>query len=72
MVENDHSRAIELQEIILREEEPVSRRAAWALDHFAGLNPEIVRPLLPILISRVDEIEHSTSQRNILRVVNNN
>lgn len=71
MVENDHSRAIELQEIILREEEPVSRRAAWALDHFAELNPEIVRPLLPILISRLDEFKHPAFQRHILRMVTN-
>lgn len=71
MLELAPSKTKELQQIILRMEEPLSRRAAWALDHFAEIHPDIVKPLLPDLIAKIDDFNHPAYQRHILRIITN-
>lgn len=68
-VGNDQQRWYELWNILMRNEEPISRRAAWALDiHFAKY-PHMLDLDIPTLLKKLEEPCHSAIQRHLLKML---
>lgn len=59
----------ELWEIYFAVEEPVSRRAAWAIDTASENKPDWVEPFLPQLITKLPEFNHDGLKRHALRMI---
>jgi len=55
----------DLVSIFLSNEEPVSRRAAWAVDLYAEIHPELLIPLIEEIVSELPRFgEESAGVRN--------
>lgn len=59
----------ELWEIYLSMEEPVSRRAAWAIDTASEEKQEWVIPFLPTLVSKLKVFNHDGLKRHGMRMI---
>lgn len=59
----------ELFSIFLRNQEPVSRRAAWALDLYTEKRPALLLPLIPELIIKLSGFTHDGMKRHSLRMI---
>jgi len=59
----------ELVDIILADEEPVSRRAAWPLRFIHEKNEKLTDKYLPKIISSLPDIKSVAIQRNLLYVI---
>lgn len=59
----------ELVAIYLRNEEPVSRRAAWIVDTVSEKFPELLQPFIPDIIVRLPEFSHDGLKRHSLRIL---
>jgi hypothetical protein len=55
--------------IYLANEEPVSRRAAWAVDTYAEQYPEMLAPYLEIMVEALASFEHDGLKRHTLRML---
>lgn len=69
IVNNRPELMVELWEIYLAIEEPVSRRAAWIIDTASENKPEWIGPYLPELISKLPSFNHDGLKRHALRMV---
>ncbi len=59
----------ELMEIYLRNEEPVSRRAAWVADTCSEKMPELMEPWLKKLAETLPSFDHDALKRHSLRIL---
>jgi hypothetical protein len=59
----------ELFRIFLRNEDPVSRRAAWAIDLFSEKQPALLEPYIPELTGRLPAFTHDGMKRHSLRMI---
>jgi len=59
-----------LVEIFLRNEEPVSRRAAWVADTISEQRPELLFPYLSEIIKSLKLFCHDGLKRHSLRIIN--
>ena len=55
--------------IYFANEEPVSRRAAWAIDNYAERHPEVLEPYLEIMVEALSGFGHSALKRHTLRML---
>lgn len=55
--------------IYLANEEPVSRRAAWALDLYTEAHPELLIPIIELIVSHLPTFEHDGMKRHSLRML---
>lgn len=62
-------RIAELLQIINKEEEPISRRAAWYFSTLFDIHPELVHPYVDELIARVDQVKSQSILRAYLRTI---
>jgi hypothetical protein len=60
---------VDLWEIYLEMEEPVSRRAAWIIDTASEDKPDWVEPYLPALLKKLPEFNHDGLKRHALRMI---
>ena len=58
-----------LFQIFLRNEEPVSRRAAWVIDIVTEKYPELIAPHLGRIIEMLSEFHHDGLKRHSLRML---
>ncbi|MEI6455327.1 MAG: hypothetical protein WCO93_03475 [bacterium] len=59
----------ELMDVFLRNEEPVSRRAAWVADTVSEIEPELLIPFLPRIINSLRIFSHDGLKRHALRMI---
>jgi hypothetical protein len=59
----------ELMLIYLRDQEPISRRAAWVVDTVAEVSPELLKPYLESMIAGLPHFSHDGMKRNSLRML---
>lgn len=62
----------ELFELVLLNQEPVSRRALWAFDVCDLENPGWAQPYLETLIDKVSTFNHDAFKRHTLRILSRN
>ncbi len=55
--------------LVLRNEEPVSRRAFWVLDHCSDKHPELMKPHLLALYEALPAFETDAMKRHSLRII---
>jgi len=58
-----------LMEIYLSDEEPVSRRAAWAIDLYSEKNPELLVPYITRMAEGLFSFQHDGMKRHTLRML---
>ncbi len=61
----------ELINIVIADEEPISRRAAWPLRIVSDRNHEIIYPFTPLIIDKLQRIETVSIQRAFLAILIN-
>jgi hypothetical protein len=67
--ENNPRAAKDLMKLILSEDENLSMRASWTLQHLCFKKPEVIYPLLPDLIKFLKKSnQHTGSIRNVIRI----
>jgi len=59
----------EALELVLLNEEPISRRAIWALDAISEANPSLMAPHLNILIDNIQRFKHDGLKRHSMRIL---
>jgi hypothetical protein len=59
----------ELFNLVILNEEPVSRRAIWALDVISEANPALMLPCLDKLIDNLATFKHDGLKRHTLRIL---
>jgi hypothetical protein len=59
----------ELARIYMRNEEPVSRRAAWVTDTVAEKQPRWLEPYLEEIVARLSQFTHDGMKRQSLRMI---
>lgn len=59
----------ELIDIYLSNEEPFSRRIAWAIDLYSLEEPEIVIPYLEIIVDLLQKFSHDALRRHSLHIL---
>lgn len=59
----------ELFELVIRNEEPYSRRAIWVFDACDEEYPGVAKPFLPHLIDKFDHFNHDGMKRHTLRIL---
>lgn len=59
----------ELLEIIFAESEPLSRRAAWPLRFIHEKDEKLLPPYIPMIVSRLPNIQTIAVQRNLLYIL---
>lgn len=59
----------DLFEIFLRNEEPVSRRAAWVIDTVSEKKPDLLLSYLPTIILALPGFTHDGMKRHSLRMI---
>jgi uncharacterized membrane protein len=59
----------QLMKVFLRDEEPVSRRAAWVIDNVSERYPELIKPYLSNLAERLSTFNHGGMKRHSLRIL---
>lgn len=59
----------EILHIMYKEEEPISRRAAWYFSTFFDMHPALVHPYIDELIARVDQVKSQSILRAFLRTI---
>jgi len=59
----------ELAAIYLRNEEPVSRRAAWVVDTVSEKLPELLSPYLSVIVEKLPYVSHDGLKRHSLRML---
>jgi hypothetical protein len=62
----------DLWELFLSNEEPVSRRAAWVLDHLTETRPEWISDYTSRLIDALPGFSHDGLKRHALRMISRN
>jgi hypothetical protein len=65
----NHELFAALFQIYLRNEEPVSRRAAWVIDTVTENYPELIAPHLGKMIEMLPEFHHDGLKRHSLRML---
>jgi hypothetical protein len=55
--------------IFLRDEEPVSRRAAWVVDTVSEKFPELLFPYLPVIVEKLSSFSHDALKRHSVRML---
>lgn len=68
VISHDPGRFAQAIEIVLKEEEPVSRRAMWAIDIACEKKPGLIAPFLPALLLKIPGFRHDAFRRHILRI----
>ena len=56
-------------EVFMRDEEPVSRRAAWVIDTVSEKFPELLFPFIPVIIEKLPEFSHDALKRHSVRML---
>lgn len=69
LVYQDPSIYKDLVTIFLRNEEPVSRRAAWIVDEISEKYPEWLQPFVHDIIARLPVFSHDGLKRHSLRIL---
>jgi len=59
----------ELFDFVILNEEPLSRRAIWALDLISETNPALIKPYIEILIEHFPNFQHDGLKRHSLRIL---
>lgn len=59
----------EVFNLVMLNEEPVSRRAIWALDVISESNPSLMKPYLGQLIDNLPNLMHDGLKRHALRIL---
>ena len=59
----------ELFQIYLKNEEPVSRRAAWVAQVVTEHHPEWLKPWLDVMVSKLESFTHDGMKRESLRMI---
>lgn len=62
----------DLFELVLKNEEPYSRRAIWVFDSCDEERPGMAKPFLPKLIDHLDKFDHDGMKRHSLRILSRN
>lgn len=69
-VEKDPSIVKELVKLTLGEDQTLSMRASWALQHISFSNAELVRKQIPSLVKFLHkEKQHTGAIRNVIRII---
>lgn len=55
--------------VYLRDEEPVSRRAAWVVDTVSEKLPELLFPFIPRIIEKLPTFSHNALKRHSVRML---
>jgi hypothetical protein len=55
--------------VYLRDEEPVSRRAAWVIDTVSQTMPELLLPYIPVIIEKLPTFSHDALKRHSVRML---
>ncbi len=58
-----------LMALFLRNEEPLSRRAAWVIDTFTEKKPCLLQPYIPDIIAALPGLKHDGMKRHSLRMI---
>ncbi|MEZ4688036.1 MAG: hypothetical protein R3B47_18830 [Bacteroidia bacterium] len=66
-VGKDSARWQLLWELLLRNQDPISRRAAWALDAHFALYPEVFQGTVPEMLAILEKPSHTAMQRHLLK-----
>ena len=66
-VGEDAARWQRLWDLLLRNEDPVSRRAAWALDAHFALYPHMFDGKVPDMLAVLEKPSHTAMQRHLLK-----
>ena len=59
----------ELFELVIKNEEPYSRRAIWVFDACDEEYPGVAVPYLPVLINNLENFDHDGMKRHTLRIL---
>lgn len=59
----------QLMELFLRNEEPVSRRAAWVIDSVSEEKEDLLQPYVPDIIAALPGFKHDGMKRHSLRMI---
>lgn len=57
--------------MVIQNEEPISRRAIWALDHCVEKDPKLMLPKIQTLIEAFPNFKHDGLKRHSLRILRN-
>lgn len=68
IISRDPERFSQAIAIVIRQEDPVSRRAMWAIDIACEKSPGLIQPHIKQLISKIQEFKHDAYRRHILRI----
>lgn len=68
IISRDPERLSQAVDIVLRQEEPISRRAIWAIDIACEKSPGLIQPHIKQLINKLQEFRHDAYRRHILRI----
>lgn len=68
IISRDPGRLKQAIDIVMKEEEPVSRRAMWAIDVACESKPGLASPYMAKLIDRLPHFKHDAFRRHILRI----
>jgi len=68
ILSRDPERLAQAIAIVMRQEEPISRRAMWAIDIACEKNPGLITPYIKLLIIKMPEFRHDAFRRHILRI----
>lgn len=68
ILNHDPERLAQAIAIVMRQEEPISRRAMWAIDIACEKNPGLIKPYIKLLIVKMPEFRHDAFRRHILRI----
>ncbi len=59
----------EVMEMVFRNEEPLSRRAIWVVDHYSEQHPKLMEAYLQRLYEAIPSFEHDGLKRHSLRIL---
>lgn len=68
VISHDPARFSQAVEIVMKEKEPVSRRAMWAIDIACEKKPGLIAPYLSALLQKMTGFRHDAFRRHILRI----
>jgi len=69
-VGDDKKRFSELVRLVMKNEKPVSQRAAWIMSYSVGKYPDLFKPYLASCVKNLDKPDvHEGVKRNVLRVL---
>ncbi|MDP4281633.1 MAG: hypothetical protein Q8867_05725 [Bacteroidota bacterium] len=59
----------DIARIMLKNEEPFSRRAAWVMDTVSEQNPSLLEPWIPAIVDMLEKFSHDGMKRHSLRML---